>query len=224
MRQTALSFAGVILAAALGLASPAAAQTESAGDADFEQTLDRQLDIARQVGAAYLPDQMIRGASIAIFQDPELDAETKARRIAAIGARMQALDAESTQTLNAVFDQVSVAELMRLQPQEIAGAVWTMLQHTDDVALQERMLAETEPLARDGVVDGNTYAMLVDQVLNNKGEKQIYGTNAVCADGAWQVAPLQDPDGVEARRADLGMMPLSEYLATMRAVFGPCGG
>lgn len=92
-------------------------------------------------------------------------------------------------------------------------AAWAIAQHADhDVELQRRAL----DLLRDAVAAGQgspgNLAYLTDRVALNSGESQTYGTQAGCDGPTAAPAPLEDPDGVDERRAEVGLPPLAEYL------------
>ncbi|WDO12440.1 hypothetical protein MH928_14045 [Flavobacterium sp. WW92] len=77
------------------------------------------------------------------------------------------------------------------------------------------------PMMREAVKKGNarasSLALLEDRVALKQGKKQIYGSQI-----SWNmktnesfVAPLEDPDNVDLRRAEVGLPNLQAYLAEM---------
>lgn len=77
------------------------------------------------------------------------------------------------------------------------------------------------PLMREAVKKGNakanSLALLEDRVALKQGKRQIYGSQI-----SWNmqtnesfVAPLEDPDTVDQRRAEVGLPTLQSYLAEM---------
>lgn len=77
------------------------------------------------------------------------------------------------------------------------------------------------PLMREAVKKGNakasSLALLEDRVALKQGKRQIYGSQI-----SWNmqtnesfVAPLEDPDTVDQRRAEVGLPSLQTYLAEM---------
>ncbi|MCY1483635.1 hypothetical protein D3C87_61990 [compost metagenome] len=77
------------------------------------------------------------------------------------------------------------------------------------------------PMMREAVKKGNarasSLALLEDRVALKQGKKQIYGSqiswNMKTNEGF--VAPLEDPDNVDLRRAEVGLPSLQAYLAEM---------
>lgn len=88
---------------------------------------------------------------------------------------------------------------------------WLLVQHADhDVAFQIQCL-ELMKAAPATEVDPTNIAFLEDRVLVNQGKEQIYGTQFTEVDGKYIPQPIEDEENVDARRAEVGMEPLSEY-------------
>lgn len=95
----------------------------------------------------------------------------------------------------------------------VSQAAWLIVQHSPDDAFQARMLALMEPLAREGEVTPPRYALLYDRVTLQSGGQQRYGSQINCVDGRPHARNLEDPDTVDARRAEMGLGPFEDYLA-----------
>jgi hypothetical protein len=88
-----------------------------------------------------------------------------------------------------------------------------LLKHTGDLPLS---LAALPFIERDLKLtgDGQSYAVLYDGVQLELGRKQRYGTQiAVDAQGNPYVLPLEDPAKVDEYLKEMGVPPLSQYLA-----------
>ncbi len=114
-----------------------------------------------------------------------------------------------------------------LDPDEIGKAAehdaWLIVMHGNhDPAFQEKVLGILEPRALAGEFDGRRYARLYDQVALARGEPQRYGTKTVCENGNWVADITEDPDNLDARRAEMGLGPLVQALMQERARFGTC--
>ena len=61
-------------------------------------------------------------------------------------------------------------------------------------------------------------ALLEDRVALRQGKKQIYGSQiGVDPDtGEHYVQPLEDPDNVDKRRAEVGLEPIANYVKLWR--------
>jgi len=92
--------------------------------------------------------------------------------------------------------------------------LFLVIQHADQ-AVQEKYL----PIMREAVTKGNarasSLALLEDRVALGQGKKQIYGSQIGrnIETGEFYVSPLQDPDNVDKRRAEVGLSTLQEYVS-----------
>jgi len=100
------------------------------------------------------------------------------------------------------------------------SCLFLVIQHAD-LSTQEKYL----PMMREAVKSGNarasSLALLEDRVALRQGKKQIYGSQI-----GWNkdtklyfVSPLEDPDNVDKRRAEVGLQPLSEYVQQWEIVW-----
>jgi hypothetical protein len=104
-----------------------------------------------------------------------------------------------------------------------ATAAWAIAQHSDlDPAFQQQALELMRQAVAAEEADPGELAYLVDRVAANAGRPQTYGTQMGCTpDGAPQLAPLAEPERVDALRAEAGLPPLDEYLAELAEVCAP---
>lgn len=54
------------------------------------------------------------------------------------------------------------------------------------------------------------------------GAPQRYGSQLTCRDGRWILLTVDDPNGLDARRAAVGLEPIADYLARIEST-GDCG-
>ena len=85
--------------------------------------------------------------------------------------------------------------------------IFLVIQHAD-IIVQDKYL----PLMREAVenkkAEPSELALLEDRVAMRHGRKQIYGSQIMYGN----LAPLEDPDNVDKRRAAVGLEPLADYL------------
>jgi hypothetical protein len=93
------------------------------------------------------------------------------------------------------------------------STLFLVIQHAD-LSTQEKYL----PMMRDAVKKGNArgsdLALLEDRILMRNGKRQLYGSQ-IGRDpdsGEYYLSPIEDPDNVDRRRAEMGMQPLADYL------------
>jgi hypothetical protein len=95
-----------------------------------------------------------------------------------------------------------------------AHAMWLMVQHaTEDLAFMRQCLDLLTAAVAAGEASVTDQAFLTDRVLLHEGGQQVYGTQMTRRAGQWVPDNLRDPDGVDERRAAVGMGPLAERLA-----------
>ncbi len=103
-----------------------------------------------------------------------------------------------------------------------AHAAWLLAQHAPP-ELQEECL----PLLEDAVTRGDAspadLAYLGDRVLMHRGDPQLYGTQYRVIDGVLELWTVRDPDGLDERRAALGLEPEAENRARLLAAHRPTG-
>lgn len=68
---------------------------------------------------------------------------------------------------------------------------------------------------KNGKAQGSNLALLEDRVALGMGKKQIYGSQIGRDEttNLYYVSPLEDPDNVDKRRAEVGLGPLADYVS-----------
>lgn len=135
----------------------------------------------------------------------------------------------------APFDQRNTARLKEMlagrgwfTPSEVghrtSDAAFHIVQHSGDLPLMKSVLEKMQSLRGTDEFGGQEYAMLYDRVATMEHRPQRYGTQGTDCDGTRYVRPadLEDPDGVDRRRAEMGLQPMAEYLAVLQKMYGAC--
>jgi hypothetical protein len=94
------------------------------------------------------------------------------------------------------------------------STLFLVIQHSDQ-ATQEKYLPMMRTAVKNGKAQGSSLALLEDRVALGQGKKQIYGSQ-ISRDNQTQlyyVSPLDDPDNVDKRRAEVGLQPLADYVS-----------
>jgi hypothetical protein len=91
--------------------------------------------------------------------------------------------------------------------------LFLVIQHSDQLT-QEKYLPMMREAVKNGKATGSSLALLEDRVALGQGKKQLYGSQIGRDEKtqAYFVLPLEDPDNVDKRRAEVGLPPLSEYV------------
>lgn len=140
--------------------------------------------------------------------------DQQALKATAMGEQKLAeLQAAHTRRLQQIVRQHGWPALSMVGPQAAQGA-WLLAQHDDaNPAWQREALAQMEKLLPSHQVSRKEVAYLRDRVAVNGGGMQSYGTQGGCvAAGVWQPKPVDAPEQLAQRRAEMGMPPLEEYV------------
>lgn len=149
-----------------------------------------------------------------------LPPEQRAAAFSAIGAIIGPIDRANQQSLLAMVPPEGWFLRSRYGDQAATAALH-IVQHGDE-ALWRRFLPALEPLVATGEVQGEVYAKMHDRLAISEDRPQRYGTQFICSESRWMLAPLEDETQVGAWRAEMGMTtPLSVYLEHM-AEAPPC--
>ena len=91
-----------------------------------------------------------------------------------------------------------------------AAAAFLIAQHADmDTTFQREVLSMMEPLVLKGEAEASYYAYLWDRTHT----PQRFGTQGHCTGALqWEPREIQDPGNVDARRADVGLPTMKEYI------------
>lgn len=140
------------------------------------------------------------------------------------GALIDAQDRLHTERLKAIIAAHGWPKISETSERTSAAAV-TLVNHAGfDLDFQRRVLALIEPLAARREARPEDYARLYDRLATVDKRPQRYGTQGTtCKAGKYAVpADLEAPDGLEARRAAVGLQPMAEYLAALDKMYGAC--
>ena len=99
------------------------------------------------------------------------------------------------------------------------NAAWHLLQHSPVLTFQQEMLPRLEGAAARGEIPARDVALLTDRVLVRQGKPQRYGSSFTLEGGRLVAHPIEDLGGVEARRATVGLQPMSEYVQALQTAY-----
>lgn len=102
---------------------------------------------------------------------------------------------------------------------EAANAAFLILQHSPDTAFQAKTLPLLEKAYAAGDAEGQQVALLTDRVAVQRGQPQLYGTQASVVNGRFKLNPIADSANVDARRAKLGMPPVAAYMRILDSLY-----
>ncbi len=104
---------------------------------------------------------------------------------------------------------------------EGSGALFLVVQHAE-LPMQEKYLPMMREAVKNGKASGGNLALLEDRVAMRQGRKQIYGSQVRRDNGGpYYVYDIEDPAGVDKRRAEVGLGPLADYLSIWNIKWDP---
>jgi DNA-dependent RNA polymerase auxiliary subunit epsilon len=178
-----------------------------------DQTLQAQLEQTPQTE---------RLRTLALRADRDQAARSALRDVVRLGGQsepvllmelvgqMRQLDRENSAWLRSDIEQNGWVTI-RDHGADASEDAFLLLQHaTHDIEFMEMMVDPFNEMRLVGDVDPSDYALLYDRVATLTGGAQRYGTQWGCANGsAIQLGPIEDPESVDERRAEVGLGPMA---------------
>ena len=102
-------------------------------------------------------------------------------------------------------------------PDKVGGqanqTLFLVIQHAD-LATQQKYLPMMREAVKNKNASSNSLALLEDRVALGEGKRQLYGSQIGYDDSTQKsyVLPLEDPDNVDKRRAEMGLGPIADYV------------
>jgi hypothetical protein len=150
-----------------------------------------------------------------------IPAAERKNAVAAVWQEILRIDHQNLATLMAMLPPEGWFTISRYGKDAARGA-FLIVQHSD-LEHWRRFTPVMERLARKGEVEGGQYALMYDRLALSEGRRQRYGSQLTCKAGKRVPEPIEDVDGLDKRRAELGMAPYADYLASF-ASDPPCSG
>ncbi len=139
-----------------------------------------------------------------------MEKEDQDARLAFQKTRIDASDAKNQPELENIFAKYGWVT-NSLAGKDASHDFWLLIQHQSH-AMQKRLLPALEAAAKAGDASMSDYAYLYDRVQVGLGQPQHWGTQIACVDGQPTLSPVDDPAGLDARRKELFMLPVRDYL------------
>ena len=96
--------------------------------------------------------------------------------------------------------------------EDAAEALFLIVQHCADTKLQQACLPKLKAAVEEDPSIAWQYAFLVDRTAMNLGKEQTYGTQKIVVDGMPYPVPIEDVDGLDTRRSEMGLETLWDEL------------
>ena len=135
-------------------------------------------------------------------------------------SEMGRIDADNTEYIGDLIGELGWIDATRFGV-AASDAAFLIVQHTADLRLMRTALPHIEADVRAGRLDGQNYTLMFDRLQLNLGYKQRYGSQIGIVDGERVLMPCEDIERVDEFRAEMGMIPLEQYLDFFREEGGP---
>jgi hypothetical protein len=170
-------------------------------EANYDKPLQKELL------AIYADDQSIRFDFMKIYKEKG----TGSKAVDSIGKIMMHRDSLNLIKVSKILDERGWVG------KDVVGSqanqtLFLVIQHAD-LKSQQKYLPMMREAVKKGNANAGSLALMEDRVALREGHKQIYGsqiaTNSITKKSF--VSPLEDPDNVDKRRAEVGLGPIAEY-------------
>jgi hypothetical protein len=93
------------------------------------------------------------------------------------------------------------------------NTLFAIIQHSD-LKTQQKYLPMMRDAVKKGNAQGSSLCLLEDRMATSEGKKQRYGTQIGTRKKTKQayILPIEDPDNLDKRRAEMGLRPIAEYV------------
>lgn len=145
----------------------------------------------------------------------QADQEMRTRAMQDMSLWDGSVDYRNTARLKEIIAQIGWPTISKVGVQASHDA-WLLAQHaTADVEFMRHCLTLMKSAAKDDVALANI-AFLRDRLLTMEDKPQLYGTQFRIIDGKTEAFPIQDPEHLDERRADVGLDTFAENEARVR--------
>jgi hypothetical protein len=129
--------------------------------------------------------------------------------------KMELQDRRTGRPLKAMFDRHGVPTYEMVGVQAAKDFV-VMVQH-QPAAFRAAVLPGLKANVDAGQAEPGSYAMVYDRTQRDQGKNQLYGMNFECgASKQLEPGPMDQPDTVDVRRAEMGLMRIGVYARLVR--------
>ena len=152
-------------------------------------------------------DQAIRAEAMGIAREHGLESSEYAE----VRARGMALQDQHTARLIEILEAHGWPAVSEVG-EEAAGGAFLLLQHAHH-DVQKRFLPMLREATAAGEAKPTDLPLLEDRILMQEGRPQRYGSQLTRGpDGKPTLWPIEDEAHVDARRGEVGLEPLADYL------------
>lgn len=210
------------LALSVTVCTPGATQDESAstlsaldaGIAEMQAAIAAHQDESC-AGVGKLLELMVDVDQFVQFSLPTICPALDANCLRPVAERISSVESANLKLLKPIIEGHSWLELRTCGGKDAQFHAWILVQHSDqDKPFQLEVLKKMRAAFLAGEVSGTDYAYLVDRIASGAKRPQTFGTQGTCDGNGWKPDPVAAPEGLDARRHEVGLEPEREYSRT----------
>lgn len=217
-----LSFARSTPAQSSAHATSAAATTESTSQSAWKTAIEaRRKQLTSQNGYgtdAPLRDRLMkmRATDQAARGFASAPASTSSKQ--ELVQKLPVTDAQLTAELKQIVNEKGWPTIAMVGI-DASNAAMLILTHTPDHAWQQQMLPQLTQLSDADKIDPSSLALVVDKSLISAGKLQRYGSQFKYVNGAMAMYGVEDPGGLDRKRARALLPPIDVYKEQLTQIY-----
>jgi len=145
-------------------------------------------------------------------------AATSASAKQALAQKLPVTDAQLTAELKQIVSEKGWPTIAMVGI-DASNAAMLILTHTPDHAWQQQMLPQLTQLADTDKIDPSSLALVVDKSLVAAGKLQRYGSQFKYVNGAMAMYGVEDPGGLDRKRARALLPPIDVYKEQLTQIY-----
>jgi hypothetical protein len=166
------------------------------------QLADKFIDIQRRVLSSNpIAHIELLDVDCDLISDLMEEIDWKDQQVRNEGGDMELVDEQNQQMVISILSKCGWSE-------EYLHTIWLVFQHSP-IEIMVYYYPTLKAYVNDGYLSKSSIALMEDRILMYNGYKQIYGSQ-ISNGGLYD---LEDPDNVNARRAEIGLNSIEEYIA-----------
>lgn len=144
-------------------------------------------------------------------QDVAKQFGTDSRQHQAVVDSMKIIDSLNLKKVTAIIDQHGYPG-KTLVGEQLSYAAFLVVQHAN-LKTQEKYLPLLRDAAEQGELSKSFLPLMIDRIRVKKDQPQLYGTQFFYNEkGEIDFFPIEDKEGLDKRRAEMGLEPFDDYL------------
>ncbi len=189
---------------------------------NYDEKLSSNSIIIESIEGMRAADQYERFYIIDLMKNDKIPQEEKEIQIKTIGDTITRNDIIRTDKLKKILANNDIIQIAEFSPKTAHSAFLLIIHATHDKNFQKQNISKAEKLVKDGTLDANSFAILSDKIAIGEMRPQKYGTQLICIGKNREMVGQPNILQVEKAREEIGLEPLSEYIASNDKLYGKC--